>query len=108
MVGALFPSYTLHMVRNAAMRVILTCFGLEGFSQELREINGKKLPSSGRERFQVLFERVCSLCQSKRGEICTAIALIGTFRKTTANMSSDMKERSCGWKNEDWDRLECC
>lgn len=51
MVGALFPSYTLHMVRNAAMRVILTCFGLEGFSQELREINAKKLPSSGRERF---------------------------------------------------------
>lgn len=51
MVGALFPSYTLHMVRNAAMRVILTCFGLEGFSQELRQINAKKLPSSGRERF---------------------------------------------------------
>lgn len=51
MVGALFPSYTLHMVRNAAMRVILTCFGLEGFSQELREINAKKLSSSGRERF---------------------------------------------------------
>lgn len=51
MVGALFPSYTLHMVRNAAMRVILTCFGLEGFSQELRQINAKKLPSSGGERF---------------------------------------------------------
>lgn len=51
MVGALFPSYTLHMVRNAAMRVILTCFGLEGFSQELRQINAKELPSSGRERF---------------------------------------------------------